>query len=104
MIALTCSLFCEYNHGVINHFLKKNRNILSMSVYLDKSDIMTSYQVYNRFFFELDILKKIHRQGWKLIGISEVDTVAGHSLQEDRRDRSQSAVRRRREAGSSRGR
>jgi putative hydrolase of HD superfamily len=51
-----------------------------MHDYLEKSVIMKSYQAYIQFFFELDMLKKIHRQGWKLIGISELDTVAGHSL------------------------
>ena len=34
----------------------------------------------NQFLFELGMLSRIQREGWKLIGISQPETVAEHSL------------------------
>ena len=39
-----------------------------------------SYQKIALFLFELGMLKHIHREGWKLIGVKTPETVAEHSL------------------------
>ena len=41
---------------------------------------MVSNHSFVKFFFELGMLKEIQRTGWKLLGITDPETVAAHSL------------------------
>jgi len=41
---------------------------------------MPSYEACSRFLFELGMLKRIQREGWKLLGITNEESIADHSL------------------------
>ena len=41
---------------------------------------MTEYIDYSTFFYELGMLRRVQREGWKLIGITQPESVAEHSL------------------------
>lgn len=41
---------------------------------------MTQYEQYAVFMHELGMLKRVQREGWKLLGITHPETVAEHSL------------------------
>ena len=41
---------------------------------------MTEYTNYVSFLFELGMLKRVQREGWKLLGISNPESIAEHSL------------------------
>ena len=41
---------------------------------------MTEYRDYSTFFYELGMLRRVQREGWKLIGITHPESVAEHSL------------------------
>jgi len=41
---------------------------------------MTEYTDYSTFFYELGMLRRVQREGWKLIGITQPESVAEHSL------------------------
>lgn len=42
--------------------------------------IMTNYTNYATFFYELGMLRRVQREGWKLLGITQPESVAEHSL------------------------
>jgi putative hydrolase of HD superfamily len=41
---------------------------------------MTNWQMIADFIFEAGMLKRVSREGWKLIGVTQPESVAGHSL------------------------
>lgn len=41
---------------------------------------MTDYTDFSKFFYELGMLKRVQREGWKLLGITQPESVAEHSL------------------------
>ena len=41
---------------------------------------MVEYNDFSRFFYELGMLKRVQREGWKLLGIARPESVAEHSL------------------------
>ena len=41
---------------------------------------MVDYSNFSRFFYELGMLRRVQREGWKLIGITHPESVAEHSL------------------------
>jgi len=50
-----------------------------MSSYLG-GIIMVEFTDFSRFFYELGMLKRVQREGWKLLGIAHPESVAEHSL------------------------
>jgi putative hydrolases of HD superfamily len=41
---------------------------------------MVDYSNFSRFFYELGMLRRVQREGWKLLGITHPESVAEHSL------------------------
>jgi len=41
---------------------------------------MTDYTNFSRFFYELGMLRRVQREGWKLLGVTHPESVAEHSL------------------------
>jgi putative hydrolases of HD superfamily len=41
---------------------------------------MENYEDYTKFMFEMGMLKRVQREGWKLLGITNPESVAEHSL------------------------
>jgi len=41
---------------------------------------MQDYTNFSRFFYELGMLQRVQREGWKLLGVTHPESVAEHSL------------------------
>jgi len=41
---------------------------------------MEDYTNFSRFFYELGMLQRVQREGWKLLGVTHPESVAEHSL------------------------
>jgi len=41
---------------------------------------MIQYDTFSKFFYELGMLRRVQREGWKLLGITQTESVAEHSL------------------------
>jgi putative hydrolase of HD superfamily len=41
---------------------------------------MVDYDDFSRFFYELGMLRRVQREGWKLLGITQPESVSEHSL------------------------
>lgn len=42
--------------------------------------IMTAYTTFSKFLYELGMLRRVQREGWKLLGVDHPESVAEHSL------------------------